>query len=106
MNIERKQQIKDEMITHLAGQLDAYCQNRSKVATVNSWGENVEVQVSPAEIAAIRKRTLDEAKSRVVLEFLSEKSLDPRRLAAFVEPWLKVAKSVLEGGADAVEAVF
>jgi hypothetical protein len=104
MNLERKQQIKDEMIAHLAERLDAFWHDQCEVTTTNSWGEEVTFVVSSAELAAARERILHAARERIVLVLLNERSLDPERLAGFAESWLKKAQTFLEERADAVAA--
>ena len=104
MNLERKQQIRNEMIAHLAGRLDAFWHDQCEVTTTNSWGEEVKFVVSSAELAAARERILHAARERIVLVLLSERSLDPERLAGFAERWLKVAQKFLEDQANAIAA--
>ena len=104
MNLERKQQIRNEMIAYLAERLDAFWQDHDEVTTTNSWGEEVKFLVSSAELAAARERILQSAKDRLVLVLLHERSLDPGRLAGFAESWLKEAHRFLAEQADAVAA--
>lgn len=104
MILERKQQIKDEMIAHLAGRLDAYWQEHHEVTTTDSWGEDVTFAVPGDEIAAATDRILQSAGDRIVLFLLNDGCLDPHRLEQFVEPCLKEARTFLEEQADAVAA--
>jgi hypothetical protein len=46
MTIERKEAIRDEMISHLAARLIEFWEENAKQTTIDSWGQDVSFTVS------------------------------------------------------------
>jgi hypothetical protein len=104
MTIKRKEAIRDEMISRLEERLRDFWEENAKQTTTDSWRQDVSFTVSADGMSAATERILTAAKERIVLLLLNERSLDPERLTAFAERWLRVSQSLLEEQADAVTA--
>lgn len=99
-----KQEIRDEMIRHLAARLDAFFAENARITTYDTWGEQVTFTIDSEAITTATENLLQSARERIVLVFLNDHSLEPECLDRFVERWLKEAQTFLEEQADAVAA--
>jgi len=99
-----KEEIRIEMIRHLAGRLQTFFEENSEVTIDDAWGEEVTFSIYSDEITAASERILQSARDRLVLVFLNENSLDPERLEHFIRPWIKEAQAFVEEQANAVAA--
>ena len=99
-----KEEIRIEMIRHLAEQLETFWAEHADVSTNDPWGGDVVFTIGSEEIARANDRILRSAEERLVVPLLGEHSLVPAFLDRFVEPWMKEAQAYVEGEANAVAA--
>ena len=99
-----KDEIRNEMIRHLAERLETFWAEHAEVTTNDPWGGDVIFTIGSKEIATANDRILRSAEERLVLPLLDDHSLDPAFLDRFVEPWMKEAQAYVEGEANAVAA--